>query len=104
MGTMYWITVLGNIYTLSVWALIILTVVTTFLGVCALVKATDAYADEEDKRVASKYYKMTKKLALCSYTSLCPFIRKTLCDLWCRYSVGLCERKQGSSKAARQCS
>lgn len=66
MSTLYWIAVLGNLYTLSFWALSILIVAIILLGIYTIVKATDAYADEEDKAEARIYYKIVKKLALCS--------------------------------------
>lgn len=66
MSTLYWITVLGNLCTLSFWALVILIVVIISLGTYALVTVADAYADEEDKAKARICCKRVGKLALCS--------------------------------------
>lgn len=66
MSTLYWITVLGNLCTLSGWTLGILIVAILLLGTYAIAIATGDYADEDDKAEARKYYKITKKLALCS--------------------------------------
>lgn len=56
MSTLYWITVLGNLCTLSGWTLGILIVAILLLGTYAIATATGDYADEDDKAEARKYY------------------------------------------------
>ncbi len=89
MSTLYWITVLGNLYTLSVWVLCILIVAIIFLGTYAIATETGDYADEEDKEEAHIYYKKAGKLALCSIipTLILIFVPSTK-QLYAIYGVG----------------
>ena len=55
MNTLYWITVLGNLYILSGWILGILIVAILLLDTYAIATATSDYANEDDKAEARKY-------------------------------------------------
>lgn len=89
METLYWITVLGNLYNLSFVVLTILIVAIMFLSIHAFTTGTSDYADEEDKAKAKKYYSITKKLALCSIIPIfiLTFIPSTE-QLYAIYGVG----------------
>ncbi len=89
MSALYWITVLGNLCTLSFWALVLLTVAILLLGTYALVTVADAYADEEDKVKAHTSYKLVGKLALCSIIPILilTFVPSTK-QLYTIYGVG----------------
>lgn len=89
MSTLYWIIVLGNLYTLSVWVLCILIVAIIFLGTYALATETGDYVDEEDKAEAHIYYNRVRKLALCSIipTLILIFVPSTK-QLYTIYGVG----------------
>lgn len=65
METLYWITVLGNLYALSGYILAILIVTILSLGTYVLATLAD-YAYEKDKARARMCCKKIKKLALCS--------------------------------------
>lgn len=89
MNALYWITVLSNLCTLSFGVLSILIIVIILLGTYAFATGTGDYADEEDKAEAKKYYRITKKLALCSIipTLILTFVPSTK-QLYAIYGVG----------------
>lgn len=59
------------------------------MGTYAIATATSNYADEDDKAEARKYYKITKKLALCSIIPILilAFVPSTK-QLYAIYGVG----------------
>ena len=103
MKILYWITVLGNLCTLSGWTLGILIVAILLLGTYAIATATSDYADEDDKAEARKYYKITKKLALCSIIPILilTFVPSTK-QLYAIYGVGTVIDYAKSSKEVQK--
>lgn len=103
MSTLYWLTVLGNIYTLSKIILIILLIVTLFISLKGLIEETDEYACEDDKINAKKYYKVAKKLALYSIIPILIIIfTPSRNQLYAIYGVGTVIDYAKSSKEVQK--
>ena len=103
MSTLYWLTVLGNIYTLSKIILIILLIVTLFISLEGLIDETNEYACEDDKINAKKYYKVAKKLALYSILPILIIIfTPSRNQLYAIYGVGTVLDYAKSSKEVQK--